>query len=84
MTYRKVADALEAFAEGRGSQWDWDDYTSATFFADPYLKHVQERMTDLSDEFPAERGQGYCNPEGLQIIRDYVTELRNKAAEGKP
>src|SRR5579862_1384620 len=51
MTYREVADTLEAFVEGRGGQWDWDDYMSATFFADPYLKHVQERMIHLSNEF---------------------------------
>ena len=82
MTYREVADTLEAFVEGRGGQWDWDDYMSLTFFADPYLKHVQERMIHLSNEFPAGRGQGFCNPEGLQVIRDYVTELRNRAAEG--
>ena len=79
MAYTEVADTLDAFVEGTGGPWDWDGYLS-TFFADPYLAHVQQRMTHLSDEFPAERGQGgYCNADGIQVILGYVTELRNKA-----
>ncbi len=82
MTYREVADTLEAFVDRRGGKWDWDNYMSATSFADPYLQHVQERMIHLDDEFPAERGKGFCNLEGMQVIRDYVRELRERAIQG--
>lgn len=81
MTYREVADTLEAFVEGRGGKWDWDNYMSATSFADPYLQHVQERMIHLDDEFPAERGKGFCSPEGMQVIRNYVSQLRERAVQ---
>ncbi len=76
MTYGEVADTLEAFVDGHSGQWDWDNYMSATFFTDPYLKDVQQRMIHLSDEFPAQKGGGFCNAEGLAVIRAYVRELR--------
>lgn len=81
MTYGKVADTLEAFVDGHSGRWDWDNYMSATFFTDPYLKDVQQRMIHLSEEFPAQKGRGFCNAEGLATIRVYVRELRVKAAE---
>jgi hypothetical protein len=79
MRYREVADTLEAFVEGRGGPWDWDNYMSDTFFDDPYLKDIQQRMIRLSEEFPAKRGMGFCSAEGIQVIRDYVRELRSRA-----
>ena len=78
MTYGEVADTLEAFVEGRSGQWDWDNYMSATFFTDPYLIEIQKRIINLSDEFPAERGKGFCGPEGYRVIRDYVREIRKR------
>jgi hypothetical protein len=54
---------------------------STTFFVDPYLKDLQQRMINLSEEFPAERGKGYCNSEGIQVIRDYMRELRSRASK---
>jgi hypothetical protein len=80
-TYGEVADTLEAFADGTSGQWDWDDYMSATDFCDPYLKEVQLRMIHLSDEYPAQRGQGFCSSEGIAVIRDYVSELRRRAVQ---
>ncbi len=81
MTYSEVADTLEAFVDGHSGQWDWDNYMSATFFSDSYLKEVQQRMIHLSEEFPAQKGQGFCNGEGIAVIRAYVRELRAKTAE---
>jgi hypothetical protein len=52
-------------------------------FDDPYLREVQMRIIHLSDEFPVKKGMGYCGPQGLQVIRDYATELRRRIAEGQ-
>lgn len=79
MGYSEVADTLEAFADGTSGQWDWDNYMSATVFSDPYLKEVQPRMIRLSDEFPAQKGQGFCSSDGFVVIRAYVGELRRRA-----
>jgi hypothetical protein len=86
-TYLDVAKTLEDFVEGTGGQWDWDDYTSALSYPDdPYLQEVQRRMVNLDTEFPS-GGRGYCGADGVEVIRVYVRDLRNRAAllgnEGK-
>jgi hypothetical protein len=80
MSYTEVADTLENFANGTGGPWDWDNYMSATVFHDAYLEEIQLRMVHLSDEFPAPKGQGFCSSDGIEVIRDYVRELRRRAA----
>jgi hypothetical protein len=83
-TYTDVATMLENFVDGTGGQWDWDDYISLLSYPDdPYLQGVQERMINLSNEFPS-GGKSYCGEEGLEVIRDYVRDLRHRAAEYSP
>ncbi len=79
MSYLEVAGTLEDFLEGKGAAWDWDNYMSATFFADARLQAIQKRMIHLSDEFPADKGGGFCSPEGKEVIRHYIEELRREA-----
>jgi hypothetical protein len=67
MTYGEVADTLEAFVERRSGQWDWKNYMSATFLVDPYLRDLQQRIIHLSEEFPTEKGKGFCSPEGILV-----------------
>jgi hypothetical protein len=83
MTYSEVADLLGGFVEGTGGDWDWDNFFDARF-EDPYLKSVQHRCAFLDREFPARKGQGYCGPAGIEVIRDYIEELRAKAGERRP
>ena len=78
MTAQEVAETLEAFIEDRGGQWDWDNYMSATFFADPFLREIQTRMIHLSEEFPTEKGGGFCNSDGICVIRIYIKVLRER------
>ncbi|HEY6376248.1 MAG TPA: LUD domain-containing protein [Edaphobacter sp.] len=79
MTYLEVADTLENFVEHRGGQWDWDNFMSdVSFEDDEFLKQLQKRMIRLSDDFPPGKEGGFCGPEGVQIIRSYVKELRNR------
>lgn len=80
MDYSKVANILEEFVDGRGKPWDWDDYTSAAVFDDPFLQEVQARMAALSLEYPPAVKTHYCSPEGIELIRHYIGELRAKAA----
>ncbi len=80
MTYAEVADTLEDFVEHRGDKWDWENYMSATFFEDDYLRQIQNRMIHLSDEFPPGKEGGFCNSEGIEVIRKYIHELRMKTS----
>jgi hypothetical protein len=80
MTYLEVAQILEDFIEGRGGEWDWDDYVSGIKFDDLYLRSIQQRMALLTNEFPPTSKGHYCGPEGTEVMRRYVQELRVKAA----
>jgi hypothetical protein len=78
MTYAEVAQSLQTFIDGGGSPWDWDDYISVSF-EDPYLRNLQFRMVNLGNEFPPLQKGHYCGPEGIEVIRSYIKELRTKA-----
>ena len=83
-TYLEVAKTLEDFVESTGGKWDWDDYTSVMTYPDnQYLQEVQSRMVNLSGEFPAGPHGGYCGMDGFEVIRAYVRDLRNQAAQFK-
>ena len=78
-TYLDVAKMLEDFVDGAGGQWDLDDYTFAMSYSnDLYLQGVQGRMINLGTEFPS-GGRGYCGKDGIEVIRDYVRDLRHRA-----
>jgi hypothetical protein len=80
-TYLNVAKILEDFAEGTGGRWDWDDFTSAMSYPDDlYLQQVQETMINLNTKFPS-GGRGYCGADGIEVIRNYVRDLRERASQ---
>jgi hypothetical protein len=79
MDYLEVAQILENFIEGRGGEWDWDDYISGMKFNDPYLRSIQERMALLTNEFPPTSKGQYCGPAGTEVMRRYIDDLRAKA-----
>jgi hypothetical protein len=78
LTYSEVAATLEDFLTGKGHEWAWDDYLTGTRFSDSYLIEVQEKMGNLPNECPSIVPNHYCSDEGFEIIRGYITELRNK------
>jgi len=80
VTYCEVAQELENFVEGKGGEWDWDNFTTGMRFSDPYLREIQHRMSGLSTEFPPLVKGHYCGPEGIEVIRRYIKELRERAA----
>jgi hypothetical protein len=79
MNYEEVAVTLENFIDGGGSPWDWDVYTLGVSFEDPYLRNIQIRMANLGNQFPPLQKGHYCGPEGIEVIRCYIRELRAKA-----
>jgi hypothetical protein len=79
MTYLEVAQTLENFIDGSGGRWDWDNYSTGVSFKDPYLRDLQIRMASLGNEFPPLSKGHYCSPEGIEVIRSYIRELRARA-----
>lgn len=74
-TREEVADTIEGFVNGTGSQWDWDGFTSIRL-SDPELETIRQRCVSIRDEFPSPDPQLYCSDEGFAIMRDMVQNLR--------
>lgn len=76
LSKEEVAQILENFLEGKSGRWDWDDYSLGMCFEDECLERIRIRCRGLSQEFPAHNQGEYCNPQGLDVIRDYIKQLR--------
>lgn len=72
----QVAQVLEDFLEGRGNPWAWDDFTQGMTLDDEYLEKIRIRCANLSEEYPPDRLNEYCNEQGRNVLREYVTALR--------
>ena len=73
----QVAIRLEEFVERGGSGWFWDGFWHE-YFRDPLLRKIQERCLTLEQEFPPDKEHGFCNEQGVHIVREYVRQLRNE------
>jgi hypothetical protein len=70
-----VADEIDAFLNASGGAQDWSDFCTFTI-ADPELDEIRARCARLCLEFPPGPSGGYCNEEGLEVLRGYVEYLR--------
>ena len=77
MAKNEVAQILEDFVEGNGNPYSWDGFTLGMTLDDDYLDSIRKRCVGLSEEFPPSSKHEYCNPQGIQVIRAYIQELRN-------
>jgi hypothetical protein len=71
----EVATILEEFIEGRGGKWNWDDFVFVDI-DDPELDRIRERCDLLSHEFPPDAPGQYCSDRGVEVIRNFIAELR--------
>jgi hypothetical protein len=76
LSNQQVAQILEDFLEGRGNRWAWDDFTLGMSFEDKRLEEIRIRCVGLSQEFPPDNPNEFCNEQGRNVIRDYIKELR--------
>jgi hypothetical protein len=79
LTREQVAVTIQNFLDGSGGQWDWDDFLSFQI-ADPRLEEIRERCNGLSEEFPATEAGHYCGPGGVELMRRFISELRQESA----
>jgi len=78
-TRGEVADIIENFLDGRGGEWDWDEFTSISI-KDAYLDGIRCKCASLRDEYPPQKPNEYCSDAGAAIMRNFVKELRERAA----
>ena len=74
-TNLEVADIIEAFVEETGREWDWDDFCSLRI-ENPELDAIRLKCINLSFTHPPAPGDGYCNEEGIQLLREIAKDLR--------
>ena len=77
LTYEEVAQVLEDFLEGRQDRWSWDGFTLGMSFEDPYLEAIRVRCEGLDAEFPPNKPHHYCSEEGVDVLREYIRQLRS-------
>jgi hypothetical protein len=71
----EVANIIERFIEGTGSDWEWDDFISVPI-KDPKLEKIRIRCLELDMEFPPEKSGEYTNKKGLEVLSEYFRELK--------
>ena len=75
MTNEEVAEIIEAFLNGTGGQWDWDDFISVRQ-KDEYLDNIRTICDNIPLEYPPDKAGHYTNDEGLKKLYAIVKELR--------
>jgi hypothetical protein len=76
LSHQQVAQLMQDFLDGNGHPMAWDGFTQGMSFENPYLEDVRIRCAGLSQEFPSANQSRYCNEQGLEVIRNYIRELR--------
>lgn len=76
LSYPEVAQILENFLGGKGNPLAWDGFTLGMSFEDKYLEEIRIRCAGLSQEFPPNNPNEYCNEQGRDVIRGYIEQLR--------
>ena len=75
-TKLEVANIIESFVEGTGGRWDWDDFCSLAI-ENRELDAIRVKCCNLSFTHPPVAKGHYCNDQGIQILREIITNLRN-------
>ena len=73
-TPSEVADIIERFANNVGDD-EWDDFVCIPI-KDPKLDEIRERCAGIHEEFPPGESDSYTNSDGLQLLNEFVQQLR--------
>jgi hypothetical protein len=76
---QEIAQILEDFLDGKGNDFDWDDFTQGTPLRDQRLESIRVGCAGLTQEFPPEKPSEYCNAKGREVIRGYIEQLRKES-----
>ena len=74
-TREEVARILENFIARKDGAWDWDDFIFLQI-EDPELDQIRLRCHRLDHDFPPDAPGQFCNAQGIEVIRNFMAELR--------
>jgi hypothetical protein len=77
----EVATQIEAFVDNTGGTYDWDDFISFEL-ADPYLENVRQLCIATNSRYPTGDGKGWCNEQGLAVLRQLAADVREYGRTG--
>jgi hypothetical protein len=75
MTPSEVADVIESFITDTCGDWDWDDFIY-TPINDDKLNRIRIQCGEIALKYPPTEPGHYTNEEGINVLRQYVKELR--------
>ena len=74
-TPAEVASIIQAFVDGTGNPYDWDDFLCGGRIEDQALEKIRARCAALPQEFPPLQPGEYCGREGVELMQSFVAEL---------
>ena len=77
-TPEEVANTIDGFVNCTGNQWAWDGFTSIRI-DDPDLEAIRQKCVNMPIEHPPAHPRDYCNPEGMEKMRQMASELRARS-----
>ena len=78
LTNQQVADIIDAFVDGTGADWDWDDFCSLEI-ENQALDAIRLRCCSLPLIHPPQSADRYCNQAGIDLLREVARDLRKSA-----
>ena len=78
LTRLDAANLIQRFLDGSCGPYDWDDFTSV-HYQDPVIEAAVQRCVSVRDEYPPDNARGYCNSQGLEVLRSIIAKLRTSA-----
>ena len=76
LSNQEVAQILEDFLQGKGNPLAWDGFTLGMSIEEKHLEQIRIQCAGLSQEFPPDHANEYCNEQGRDVIRGYIKQLR--------
>ena len=71
----EIIKTISDFIEGKGGEWDWDDFTTIPL-RNPDLERIRKECFEIHYKYPDKDKSLYCGPEGIESLKNLLLQLR--------